>query len=169
MTTEYIVTHLSVKLESGFASFTHQLESALGRLDLAVLKEAGRDAGATETAIRSMQGEEGMTLFNVEDVGQLLSLNGPPRAAKRYFVGNYLRAAQIISTDLRLALYAPLRVLVYEAEDGSAHVEYDLPSSQFSQFNNELIKQSGLALDNKLKNLIAIADQRGQLKKDYHE
>ena len=164
MTTQYTVIHESVRLLSGFEDFTRELEAALGRLDLPALEKAGHDPEATTAAIASMQGEEGMTLFNVEDLGKLLSLNGPPRTAKRYFVGNYRRASQIISMDLRLGLYAPLRVLVYQAEDKTAYAEYDLPSSQFAGFGNELVKQSGLALDTKLKNLIALADGRGQKK-----
>ncbi|MET3501372.1 uncharacterized protein (DUF302 family) [Mucilaginibacter rubeus] len=164
METQYTVTHISIKLASGFDEFTQALEAALGRLNVAALTTAGHDADATNLAIKAMQGEEGMTLFNVEDLGHLLSLNGPSRTAKRYFIGNYLRASQIISTDLRLGLYAPLRVLVYEADDQTAYVEYDLPSSQFSRFGNELITQSGFGLDNKLKNLITLADERGKLK-----
>jgi uncharacterized protein (DUF302 family) len=160
METQYTVTHITIKLASNFTAFTRQLEAALGKLDVPKLAQAGHDAQATEQAIKTMQGEEGMTLFNVEDLGHLLSLNGPQKTAKRYFVGNYLRASQIISIDIRLGLYAPLRVLVYEAEDGIAYVEYDLPSSQFSSFGNELITKSGLGLDVKLSNLIALADGR---------
>lgn len=165
MTRQYMVTHQTVKLDSGFGDFTRELEAALGRLDVPALEKAGQDKAATEAAIRSMQGAEGMTLFNVEDLGQLLSLNGPPRTARRYYVGNYMRAFQIVSADIRLGLYAPLRVLVYEAEDKTAYVEYDLPSTQFAGFDNELIAQSGLALDTKLQNLIVLADGRGHLKK----
>jgi len=161
MTTQYLVTHISVKLASSYQTFTQALEAALGKLDVPALEKAGHDADATQLAIKAMQGEEGMTLFNVEDLGKLLSLNGPSRTAKRYFVGNYMRASQIISTDMRLGLYAPLRVLVYEAEDKTAYVEYELPSSQFSRFNNVLITQSGLGLDVKLQHLIAFADQHG--------
>jgi len=164
METHYTVTHISVKLASSFADFTKELEAALGRLDVPALTKAGHNAEATTLAIKAMQGEEDMTLFNVEDLGHLLSLNGPPRKAKRYFVGNYLRASRIISIDLRLGLYAPLRVLVYEAEDQTSYAAYDLPSSQFSMFDNELITQSGFGLDAKLKNLITLADSRGKLK-----
>ena len=162
MKIEYTVTHISQKLSSNFLAFTSEIEAALGRLDMPALQKAGHDAEATEIAIKTMQGEEGMTLFNVEDLGKLLSLNGPQRTAKRYFVGNYLRASQIISSDIRLGLYAPIRVLVYEAEDKAAYVEYELPSSQFSRFGDEMITKSGFGLDEKLKNLIAIADERGQ-------
>lgn len=112
MENEYSVKHISVKLESTFEAFTAQFEAALGRLNFAALEKAGHDPVATETEIQKMQGEEGMSLFNVEDLGKLLSLNGPSKKAKQYFVGNYLRASQIISMDLRLGLYAPLRACI---------------------------------------------------------
>ena len=166
MKTEYVVTHLSVKLASSFEGFTRELEAALKRLDVPALAKAGHDPVAVDLAIKAMQGEEGMTLFNVEDLGHLLSLNGPARTAKRYFIGNYQRASQIISMDIRLGLYAPLRVLVYETEDKTVYAAYDLPSSQFSTFGNELITQSGLGLDGKLERLIAICDERGKLTDD---
>jgi hypothetical protein len=36
--------------------------------------------------------------------------------------------------DIRASLYAPLRVLIYENEEGKTCVEYDKPSSLFGQF-----------------------------------
>ncbi|WP_179414605.1 hypothetical protein HDF19_00320 [Mucilaginibacter sp. E4BP6] len=56
METQYTVTHISVKLESGFAAFTRELEAALGRLDVQALTNAGHDAEATTLAIKAMQG-----------------------------------------------------------------------------------------------------------------
>jgi uncharacterized protein (DUF302 family) len=159
MKTEYLVTHLSIKLKSSFEAFTQELENALGKMDLPALANAGHDTEAADQVKLAIQGEEGMTLFNMEDLGHLLSLNGPFRKAKKYFVGNYQRASQIISDDIRLGLYAPLRLLVYEADDKSAHIEYELPSSQFSRFGNELITHSGYGLDGKLERLIESCDQ----------
>lgn len=123
MKTEYLVTHLSVKLKSNFETFTHELETALGKMDLPALAQAGHDPKAADLVKQAIQGEGGMTLFNLEDLGHLLGLNSPFKKAKKYFVGNYQRASQIISNDIRLGLYAPLRLLVYEADDQSAHIE----------------------------------------------
>ncbi|MEO6282930.1 MAG: DUF302 domain-containing protein [Dyadobacter sp.] len=159
METQYLVTHISVKLTSGYEAFTQAFEKALGRLDLPALQQAKHDPQAVEAAIKAMQGQEGMSLFGIDNLGQLISLTGPPRTAKKYFVGNFLRASQIISGEIRLGLYAPLRVLVYEKEDKTAYVEYELPSSQFSRFGDPLITQSGIGLDGKLERLIAMCDQ----------
>jgi uncharacterized protein (DUF302 family) len=159
METQYLVTHISVKLKSRYDAFTAAFEQALGKLDLPSLQKAGHDPQALEAAIQAMQGQEGMSLFSVDNLGQLLSLTGPLRTAKKYFVGNFQRASEIISGEIRLGLYAPLRVLVYEAENGNAYVEYELPSSQFSRFGDELITQSGFGLDGKLEKLINSCDE----------
>jgi hypothetical protein len=57
------------------------------------------------------------------------------------------------------ALYAPLRLLIYEAEDGGACVEYDLPSSLFGQFGEENVSRMAESLDRKLEALISTAAQ----------
>lgn len=160
MKIEYLVTHVSVKLGSQYEAFITAFERSLGKMDLEALQKAAGDPLARQAAIEAMQGEEGMTLFSSDNLGQLLSLTGPKRTAKRYFVGNFQRASQIISSEIRLGLYAPLRVLVYENEDKIAYVEYELPSSQFSRFGDALITQSGFGLDGKLERLIALSDQQ---------
>ena len=50
--------------------------------------------------------------------------------------------------DIRAALYAPLRVLVYEADDRSTRIEFDQPSSLFGQFNNPAVTWRDLSIQN---------------------
>ena len=59
---------------------------------------------------------------------------------------------------MRAALYAPLRILVYEGADNSSYVEYDLPSSLFGQFGNEKVTEVAKNLDEKLLNVIILSD-----------
>jgi uncharacterized protein (DUF302 family) len=56
--------------------------------------------------------------------------------------------------DLRAALYAPLRVLVYENAEGHTVAEYDQPSSLFGQFGNVEVTAVGVSLDEKLERVI---------------
>jgi len=44
---------------------------------------------------------------------------------------------------LAAALYAPLRVVLYEDEQGLGVFEYDRPSSFFGQFGDEQVTQVG--------------------------
>jgi uncharacterized protein (DUF302 family) len=80
------------------------------------------------------------------------------RKARQYVIGNPLIAVTMTRQDIRAGLYAPLRILVYEAEDRSTRVEYDLPSSLFGQFNDPEVTVIAQSLDKKLANAIKKAD-----------
>jgi uncharacterized protein (DUF302 family) len=59
--------------------------------------------------------------------------------------------------DLRAGLYAPLRVLIYEQEEGKTCLQYDKPSSLFGQFNDDRIASVASMLDRKLEDLVTTA------------
>jgi uncharacterized protein (DUF302 family) len=59
--------------------------------------------------------------------------------------------------DIRASLYAPLRVLIYENEEGKTSVEYDSASSLFGQFGNTKVTEVATMLDRKLEQLVAQA------------
>ena len=61
--------------------------------------------------------------------------------------------------DIRTALYAPLRVLLYENQNGKACIEYDRPSSLLGQFGNMAVTEVADMLDRKLEQLAAEAIQ----------
>jgi hypothetical protein len=48
---------------------------------------------------------------------------------------------------LAAGLYAPLRVLLYESENGGSIFEYDQPSSLFGQFGDEQVLLVARGLD----------------------
>jgi uncharacterized protein (DUF302 family) len=87
----------------------------------------------------------------------VLRLVGQKRKAVQYFVGNPLFALQMTQHDIRASLYAPLRVLLYEHEEGKTCVEYDKPSSLFGQFGDDHISPTAAMLDRKLEVLVAAA------------
>jgi uncharacterized protein (DUF302 family) len=72
-------------------------------------------------------------------------------------VDNPVFALQITQHDIRASLYAPLRVLIYENDEGKTCVEYDRPSSLFGQFNDDQIASVASMLDRKLEALVAAA------------
>jgi len=68
---------------------------------------------------------------------------------------NPLFAIQMTQHDIRASLYAPLRVLIYENEEGKTCVEYDKPSSLFGQFGNPKVTEVATMLDRKMEKLVA--------------
>jgi uncharacterized protein (DUF302 family) len=148
------VRHVSLELCVDFDDFTQTIEQSLGRFDDTLLKGIETDPRPVEERLMEAAGEEGLMLFNVQDHGRLLGIYGTPKKAKQFVLGNPLIAATMTRHDIRAGLYAPLRLLVYEAEDRSTHIEYDQPSSLFGQFDNPEITAVALLLDAKLASLI---------------
>ncbi|HEV3258982.1 MAG TPA: DUF302 domain-containing protein [Gemmataceae bacterium] len=96
-------------------------------------------------------------LFGTQDHGLLLRVVGQKRKAVQYVVGNPLFAVQLTQRDIRASLYAPLRVLIYEDDDGKSCLEYDRPSSLFGQFGDQQVAPMAASLYRKLEELAAKA------------
>jgi uncharacterized protein (DUF302 family) len=104
------------------------------------------------------KGDTGLMLFRIDQHGYLLNVIGQPRKAKQYLIGNPMTASRMTRHDIRAALYAPLRILIYEDLGGHSFVEYDLPSSLFCQFGNSQIAEIGKELDRKILDVINKSD-----------
>jgi uncharacterized protein (DUF302 family) len=117
------------------------------------------DPGKVQSYLKSLEGNTGLILFNIQDHGALLNIYGKPRKAKQYVIGNPLIAIQMTVHDIRASLYAPLRMIVYEDENKKAFVEYDLPSSLFGQFGNNEVLHVAMGLDAKLSHVVLMCDK----------
>jgi uncharacterized protein (DUF302 family) len=135
------------------------LERQLGRFDPDVSRSlaAGGNAEGAKAKIEAMAGPSGFMLFGTTDHGALLRVVGQERKAVQYVVGNPLLALQMTQHDIRAGLYAPLRVLLSEDEQGRTCLEYDKPSSLFGQFNDARIAPVAAMLDRNLEALVAAA------------
>ena len=157
--TTITVAHIHRTTDKPFEDVTKAVERQLGRFDPDVYKSlaASGDTEGVRAKIEAMAGPSGFMLFGTNDHGALLRLAGQRRRAIQYVVGNPLFALQMTQHDIRASLYAPLRVLIYEDEQGKTCVEYDRPSSLFGQFNDDLISPTAAMLDKKLEALVAAA------------
>ena len=152
---EVKVQHRSLLIERGYEEFTGRLEQILGRFVPAKLKGLTPD-GAME-ALKSMEGEQGFMIINIFDHGADLLMVGERRKAKQYLIGNPLVAIQITRYEIRAALYAPLRVIVFESEPSRTVVEFDQPSTLFGQFGRDEVTAGAVESDGKLDRVIAKA------------
>jgi uncharacterized protein (DUF302 family) len=155
------VEHVRVQADKPFDKVIKAFEEQLGQFNPEVYKSlgAGEDAEKVRTKIEALVGPSGFMLFRTSDHGVLLRLAGQKKKAIQYLVGNPLFAVQMTQHDIRAALYAPLRVLIYEDEHGKTCVEYDRPSSLFGQFGNAKVTEVAVMLDRKLEQLVAKAIQ----------
>jgi uncharacterized protein (DUF302 family) len=155
----YMVDHVRLTTTKPFEAVRADFERQLGRVDADAYKAslAGGDVEATRATIEAMAGPSGFMLFATHDHGSLLGMVGPRRKALQYILGNPLFAIQMTRHAIAASLYAPLRVLLYEDDEGASCIEYDRPSSLFGQFGDDRIGQVAASLDRKLESLAATA------------
>ncbi len=155
----FMVDHVRLETNKPFEEVAKAFERQLGTFDSDV-RGAATESGDTEAAkakIEAMAGPSGFMLFGTNEHGALLRLAGQKRKAIQYVVGNPLLALQMTQHNIRASLYAPLRVLLYENEEGKTCLEYDKPSSLFGQFNDAGITPIASMLDRKLEDLVTTA------------
>jgi uncharacterized protein (DUF302 family) len=103
-------------------------------------------------------GASGFMLFNEINHGGWLPKFGINRRTVRWILGNPLIAITMIRHDITAGLFAPVEVLMTENEKRErTTVAYVLPSSLMVIEENPPLREAALALDEKLKVLIAEA------------
>jgi uncharacterized protein (DUF302 family) len=156
----FSVIHVRVTSDLPFADVQAAFERRLGRFEPDVYQALaeGGDPAAVRARLEAMAGSSGFMLFSTSDHGRLLRIIGQQRKAVQYVIGNLLYvignllfAVEMTRHAIAAALYAPLRVLIYEADDGKTCIEYDRPSSLFGQFGDERVSPMAAALDQKLE------------------
>ncbi len=143
-----LVEHIKIDSRKSFAEVAAALEAALPQIDPATVADLA--AGDEQRAQELERGAE-LFIFLKRDHGALLQITGKPRNALQYEIGNPLTASGMTRHQLPAALYAPLRVVLYENAAGGATFEYDKPSTLFGQFGDDEVTAVGRELDAKLE------------------
>ena len=139
------VEHVTIRSERSFTEVRQKLEAALPMLD-ADIADALRSGDQSRAHDYEENGPK-LSIFVVRDHGALLQIAGGRRNALQYDIGNPLTASKMTRHQLSAALYAPLRVVLFEDEQGRGIFEYDRPSSLFGQFGDERVAEVGRYLD----------------------
>jgi uncharacterized protein (DUF302 family) len=160
MDTQITVSHQRVALKSNYENFIQNLETVLNRLSPDWPSGLLGNPELVKQHLNKVAGDTGLMIFGQQEHGKLLNIYGKPRKAIQYLIGNPLTAAEMTRHDIRAALYAPLRVIFYEADDQVLYAEYDLPSSLFGQFENAEVLAVSKELDKKLLDVILLSDKK---------
>lgn len=141
------VEHVRIVSTKTFAQVKAALEAQVPTLDPAVADAL--NAGDSVQALKLEHGEP-LFIFLIRDHGALLKAQGGARNAIQYEIGNPFTASRMTKHKLPAALYAPLRIVLYENSDGVATFEYDKPSTLFGQFGDPEVDKVGHELDQEL-------------------
>jgi uncharacterized protein (DUF302 family) len=149
------VEHIRITSERSFAEVRRRLESAVPRLDTGIA-EALQNGDQKRAKDYEDHGPR-LSIFGERDHGALLQIAGGRRNALQYDIGNPLTASKMTRHQLSAALYAPLRVVLFEDEQGRGIFEYDRPSSFFGQYGDERVTEVGRYLDATLEAVLCNA------------
>jgi uncharacterized protein (DUF302 family) len=139
------IEHIRISSGRSFTELRRKLEDLLPRLDpgIAVALQSGDQKRVKDYEKNGPK----LSIFGERDHGALLQIAGNRRNAVQYEIGNPLTASKMTRYQLPAALYAPLRVVLFEDEHGRGIFEYDRPSSFFGQYGDERVTEVGRYLD----------------------
>jgi uncharacterized protein (DUF302 family) len=150
----FAVNHVQLITEKPFAQVKIAFEQQLGKSTLDAFDSLmGYNIDEQKTMLEARAGTSGFMLFGTVDHSRGLKLVGQNHKAIQYIIGNPLFATEMTQYDIRAALYAPLRVLLYENKCNQTCFEYDKSVSLFGQFGDERITHTAIMLDQKLEAL----------------
>ena len=138
------VEHVKIDSTKSFAEVEAALESQLPQLDPEISSAL---AHGDEQRAKDLERGADLFIFLKRDHGALLEIAGGPSKAIQYEIGSPLTATRMSRRQLPAALYAPLRVVLYENAAGRATYEYDRPSTLFGQFGDRQVTAVGRELD----------------------
>ena len=140
-----VVEHIKIATDRPFAEVRRKLKDTLPKLDESIAEALSR--GDQKRATDYDESGPKLSIFEERDHGALLRIWGSGRSALQYEIDNPLTASKMTRYQLPAALYAPLRVVLFEDDQGRGIFEYDKPSSFFSQYGDERVTEVGRYLD----------------------
>ena len=146
------VEHIRISSRWPFAEVRRKLEEFVPKLDPGIA-EALRSGDRKSVKDYEENGPK-LSIFGERDHGALLQITGSKRNALQFDIGNPLTASKMTRHQLPAALYAPLRVVLFEDEQGRGIFEYDRPSSFFGQFGDDRVTEVGRYLDAALETVL---------------
>ena len=149
----FTVTHVEYSTDADFDGVIAKFEAATGDIEdggFARELAASSDAADFEARMKAHEGDSGFMRFLMLDHGAWLTFNGQPAKCRLYTMGNPLIARTMLKYDIEVGLNVPVRLIIYEATDGSTRFAYDLPSSLMSRLENKEVAAAAAKLDVKL-------------------
>jgi uncharacterized protein (DUF302 family) len=146
------IEHVRISSTRSFAEVRRKLEGTVPKLDPGIAEALS--SGDQKRAKDYEENGPKLSIFGERDHGALLQIAGSRRNAMQYDIGNPLTASKMTRHQLSAALYAPLRVVLFEDEHGRGIFEYDKPSSFFGQYDDDRVTEVGRYLDTTLEGVL---------------
>ncbi|GAB2936068.1 hypothetical protein GCM10027047_35820 [Rhodococcus aerolatus] len=161
MTTSTSTPHSMVRLDIAtgqpFAQLLEAFTAAVPPLDLPRLVEMVSNGGTWDdvtAAVDAAAPHDFVIFSSIDGRGMTQAAGARMSGFVAFEMGNPVIAERMARHDMDAMLYAPLRVLIREASDGTAVLVLDQPSTVFAGLDNDDINAVGRELDMKVARLL---------------
>lgn len=147
------VEHVTFITDRAFEAVVEDFERQVGSLEKigwAAIPAASADVDDFERRVKAQLGPSGFTRFLTIDHGEWLALHGRPAKFLLYTIGNPLIAITMLSHDIEAGLDVPVRLAIYEDEDGKTRLVFHKPSTLMGGLANADVTAAGRKLDAKM-------------------
>ena len=150
------VNRLDIPIQQSYDDFIRRFEGAVPMLDRErAVGFVERQAPWSEiVADAAASAPHDFLLYWKLDLTPLMSLAGNRWRATEYLMGNHVIAETMYRHDPAVALYVPLRLAIYDSEEGTRFT-IEQPSSTLSSLGQDEIRRVGIDLDRKLATLLS--------------
>jgi uncharacterized protein (DUF302 family) len=158
MINKITVEHVTFTTDRGFEAVVRLFEEQVGSIEgrgFSSIIDSSTTQADFEERVQEIIGPSGFTRFLTVDHGAWVSKQGRPTKFVMYTLGNPLIAISMIKHHVEAGLDVPVRLAIYEDEEGFTKVVFNKPSSLMSSLNNEALEQAATKLDDKM---IALAE-----------
>src|SRR5262249_39745387 len=147
------VNRLVVDLDGPFDEFRARYEEAVPAYDLTGVAQFSNWDDVQADVDRAAP--HGFLRYGTIEAGPLFAIAGHKARSVVSLRATHPIAETMYRHDPGIMLYAPLRTVLYEDQNGGAHFAVDQPSHQFGSFGDPDIAATGRLLDQKLAALLA--------------
>lgn len=152
---EFHGRRISLRSAAPFEAVVARFELSFPPIDPAEIDQvvAQGDPGDLRAYFEGKAPGPSFNVFQMLDQGSAMTLLGTPLRSRYYLVGNALIAQGMFALESATGLCAPVRVVITETGEDGTQIDYDEPTSIFSQFPALVDSPIPPMLDLKLREL----------------
>ncbi|NOX66785.1 MAG: DUF302 domain-containing protein [Chlorobi bacterium] len=121
-----------------------------------VTVQSAKSYDNTVDQLKTMISKNGMMVLAEINHGKILSMTGLKMNGVSLFVGNPQIGKKIFTVEKGVGVAVPIRINVFEGDDGKTYINYVKPSAALSSFNNKVVKETAMMLDKKVQMLTSM-------------
>ena len=106
--------------------------------------------GQTVSQFKKLVAKNGMMILGTINQGKVMGMAGLRLRSETFFVGNPSMGKKLFSAQKGVGVLIPVRVNIYENNEGKTIVSYLLPSKELGAFHDPMLVKMGMMLDKNL-------------------